>query len=66
MRTLEAIYDNGKLIFLGEELKIRAKVKLTVIEELTGKKKSKKFPELNLGKVKHIRRKDLYDKTLSS
>ena len=66
MKTIEAIYDNGKLIFLGDILNIRAKVKLTVIEELPKKKKKSEFPELNLGKIRDTNRKDLYDEYLSS
>ncbi|MFH1049636.1 MAG: hypothetical protein V1779_01755 [bacterium] len=65
MQTMEAIYDNGKLIFLSEELKIRAKVRLTVIEELTTKIKKRKLPELHLGVKGNLDRKELYDEYLS-
>jgi hypothetical protein len=66
MQTIEAIYDKGKLIFLGEDLNIRAKVKLTVLEVLPKEKKKRNFPEINLGKVRNISRKELYGEYLSA
>ena len=65
MQTIDAIYDNGKLILLGEELKIRAKVRLTVHEILPQKKTKKKFPSYDLGEMKDFNRKELYDEYLS-
>ncbi|MFC2131178.1 hypothetical protein ACFLSQ_07065 [Bacteroidota bacterium] len=65
MQTIEAIYDHGRLIFLGDPLKIKAKVKLTILEDLSADKKNIKFPEMSLGKIKKTDRKELYEEYLS-
>ena len=65
METIEAIYDNGKLI-LKEEPKIKkAKVLITFIESINEKEKIK-FPTKKLGKIINIDRENLYGDYLSN
>jgi predicted DNA-binding antitoxin AbrB/MazE fold protein len=66
MHTVDAIYDNGKLI-LFEKIKIKkAKVKITFLEEIVNKKIKLQFPTQNLGEIYNLDRNDLYDEYLSA
>ena len=65
MKTIEAIYENGKII-LKEKLDIKkARVLITFIESLDEEKTRIKFPTTDLGQLKNIERAGLYDDYLS-
>jgi predicted DNA-binding antitoxin AbrB/MazE fold protein len=65
MKTIEAIYENGKII-LKEKLDIKkARVLITFIESLDEEKNRVKFPTTDLGELKDIERSGLYDDYLS-
>ena len=65
MNTYEAIYDNGKVIFLVQPKINKARIKVTFLEELTEPKKELVFPTKNLGLIKEFNREDLYEEYLS-
>ena len=65
MQTVEAIYEDGKIFFIGEKIDFKAKVRLTVLEKIKSPKKKISLPELHLGEIKKIDRKDIYEDYLS-
>jgi hypothetical protein len=65
MESFEAIYDNGKFMILGDTLKLKAKVKVTIIEEFRQNQRNIAFPKKKLGKVKNIKRQSIYEDYLS-
>ncbi len=71
MQTLEAVYDCGRIIFKDSINISKAKVLVTIIEELeetniNAKSKQINFPTKNLGKIKKINRRDIYEEYLSN
>ena len=65
MKTIEAIYDNGRII-IKDKLEIKkARVLITFIEPIDEEKIRVKFPTTDLGQLKDIERAGLYDDYLS-
>jgi len=81
MKTIKAIYDHGKIIFIEkypENIEVKAKVLITFLDDtdlsefkskralVSGKEKEIKFPTKDLGKIINIDRGNIYAKYLSN
>jgi hypothetical protein len=65
MTTIEAIYDNGNIIFMEKPPVKKAKITVTFIEEIIERTDTIKFPTGDLGKMKNLNRSNLYEEYLS-
>jgi hypothetical protein len=66
MQTIEAIYDNGKIIMLEKPSFTKARVRITFIQELDKNDVKVEFPVKKLGKMKKIDKNNLYEEYLSN
>ena len=65
MKIVEALLDNDKIIFVEKPDIEKARILITFLDEEREKKRLK-FPTHDLGKMKNISRKDIYDDYFSN
>ena len=66
METIEAIYDYGKIIYFEKPKRIRAKIKITFLEEIKPDETvGKNFPTKRLGNIKDFNRENFYEEYIS-